>query len=61
MPEPYEVEIYEDEAGEWRWRLKAGNNRIVADSGEGYTREHDAREAVVDVIANIRRGELPIK
>lgn len=22
--------------GQWRWRWKAGNNRIVADSGESY-------------------------
>lgn len=28
-------EIYPDAAGEWRWRLKARNGRIVA-SGEGY-------------------------
>ena len=28
--------IYKDRAGEWRWRLKARNGRIVADSGEGY-------------------------
>ena len=28
-------EIYSDAAGEFRWRLKASNGRIVA-SGEGY-------------------------
>ncbi len=27
---------YQDEAGEWRWRLKDGNHEIVSDSGEGY-------------------------
>jgi uncharacterized protein YegP (UPF0339 family) len=31
-----ETEIYEDKAGEWRWRRKAGNHEIIADSGEGY-------------------------
>lgn len=30
------VHIYKDEAGEWRWRRRAGNNQIVATSGEGY-------------------------
>jgi uncharacterized protein YegP (UPF0339 family) len=25
-----------DKKGEWRWRLKATNGRILADSGEGY-------------------------
>lgn len=29
--------IYKDRAGEYRWRLFAGNNKIVADSAEGYT------------------------
>lgn len=28
-------EIYPDAAGEFRWRLKASNGRVVA-SGEGY-------------------------
>ena len=26
---------YKDNKGEWRWRLKASNGRIIADSGEG--------------------------
>jgi uncharacterized protein YegP (UPF0339 family) len=32
--------IYKDAANEYRWRLQSGNNRIVADSSEGYKR-HD--------------------
>jgi uncharacterized protein YegP (UPF0339 family) len=28
-------EVFEDEAGEWRWRLQAANGEIVAQS-EGY-------------------------
>lgn len=31
------VEVFTDEAGEHRWRRVAGNNEIVADSGEGYS------------------------
>jgi uncharacterized protein len=34
-------EIYEDAAGEFRWRLVAANGEIVAQS-EGYTRRGDA-------------------
>ena len=30
---------YKDHKGEWRWRLKASNGRIIADSGEGYRNE----------------------
>lgn len=30
----------------WRWRLVAGNGRIVADSGEAYVTKASARRAV---------------
>ena len=33
------LEIYRDAKREWRWRLRASNGRIVADSGEGYRRK----------------------
>jgi len=39
-------EMYEDRAGEWRWRLRHRNGEIVADSGEGYGSRHGVREAV---------------
>jgi uncharacterized protein YegP (UPF0339 family) len=32
---------YKDKKGEWRWRLKAANGQILADSGEGYMREQE--------------------
>jgi uncharacterized protein len=32
-----EFEVYKDKAGEYRWRLQANNNEVVADSNEGYT------------------------
>lgn len=38
-------EVYEDGAGEWRWRLKAVNGRTVA-SGEGYKRKAGALAGV---------------
>ncbi len=34
-------EYYKDKKGEWRWRLKASNGRIIADSGQGYRNEQD--------------------
>jgi uncharacterized protein YegP (UPF0339 family) len=33
---------------QWRWRLVAGNNKIVATSGEGFTRPEDAERACTD-------------
>ena len=29
-------EVFKDKSGDWRWRLKADNGNIVADSAEGY-------------------------
>ena len=39
---PKRFHIYKDAAGEWRWSLHAaGNNRQIADSGEGYKNRAD--------------------
>lgn len=38
--------IYTDKAGQARWRLVAKNGRTVADSGEGYHSEGNARRAL---------------
>jgi uncharacterized protein YegP (UPF0339 family) len=38
--------VYEDAAGEWRWRLVAGNERIIADSGEGYRDKQDCLHGI---------------
>ena len=37
---------YQDNKDEWRWRLKASNGRIIADSAEGYSTE---RECLADI------------
>ncbi len=30
--------VYKDAKGEYRWRLRSsGNNKVIADSGEGYS------------------------
>jgi len=47
------VDVYQDQAGEWRWRLKAANGRIVADSGEGYGNQADCL-AMVDQLFPVR-------
>jgi len=38
--------IYKDAAGEWRWRLRAANNQIIAVSGEGYKNKQDCIGAI---------------
>lgn len=42
-------ELYEDQAGEWRWRLVAANGNIVADSGEGYASKQGAKRGIRSV------------
>lgn len=37
---------YQDTAGLWRWRLRAPNGRIVADSGESYSKRSNLTRAV---------------
>ena len=34
--------VFEDKAGEWRWRLRDTNNAIVASSAESYVSEANA-------------------
>jgi len=38
--------VYVDDAGQYRWRLFAANNRIIADSGEGYRSQGDCEHGV---------------
>jgi uncharacterized protein YegP (UPF0339 family) len=45
-------ELYEDSAGQYRWRLEHDNGNIIADSGEGYASKQKAREGIESVKAN---------
>ena len=36
------ITIYEDDAGLTRWRWRASNGKILADSGQGYVNERGA-------------------
>ena len=55
------IEKYQDAGGEWRWRLKAGNGRIVADSAEGYTREADVDRAIEDMLRAAGQAVVAMK
>lgn len=43
---PYFFFVYKDGIGEYRWRFYAPNNRIMADSGEGYKNKADCIAAI---------------
>lgn len=54
----WRFEVYRDAAGEWRWRLKAANGRIVGDSGEGYGSQHNARRAAEHARASVASARV---
>jgi len=45
MKARYQLVIYRDRAGEFRWRFVAQNGKIIGDSGEGYTTRASAIRA----------------
>lgn len=53
--------FYKDKANEWRWRVKADNGRVVADSGEGYHNKADAEAGfkLVNPQGFIEPADLP--
>jgi uncharacterized protein YegP (UPF0339 family) len=55
------TEIFQDENGEWRFRVRGKNNEIVA-TGEGYTRPQDAERGLATLRRILRdtNGDLPV-
>jgi uncharacterized protein YegP (UPF0339 family) len=53
-----EFEVYKDRGGEFRWRLQAANNEIVADSNEGYSSKASCLNGI-DVVKRIA-ADAPI-
>jgi len=52
-----EFEIYKDERLEFRWRFKANNGKILAESAEGYINTANCEHAIILVkqqVANAR-------
>jgi uncharacterized protein YegP (UPF0339 family) len=47
----YKFEVYQDKAGEYRWRLVAPNGKSIADSGEGYS----SKQACLDGIESVKQ------
>lgn len=43
-------QIYKDSRGEWRWRIRAANGKIVADSGEGYKNQQDCIDMIRKIV-----------
>lgn len=59
MSNPAKVEFFKDIRGQTRWRiLRSG--RIIATSGEGYSRASKARTTLVNLLSAIRLGRFKI-
>ena len=50
--------VYRDTHNQWRWYLSAGNNRKIANSGEGYFNKQDCYAAIALVKGS---GSSPVK
>jgi len=46
-------EVYEDNAGQWRWRLVHRNGNIIADGSEGYASKQKVKQGLGSVKKNV--------
>ena len=42
-------EVYKDKGGEYRWRLRMQNTKVIATSGEGYSSKRACEDAIESV------------
>jgi uncharacterized protein YegP (UPF0339 family) len=54
------IEYYQEEQGDWRWRVKADNSKIVGASTEGYRRRIDAEVNLRSLMAYCRPQDIRI-
>ena len=46
-------ELFEDDAGDWRWRLRHDNGNIIADGGQGYSSKQKTKQGLASVRNNV--------
>ncbi|MEL7561581.1 HVO_2922 family protein [Dehalogenimonas sp. 4OHTPN] len=51
-------ELFQDKAGEYRWRLRHQNGNIIADSAEGYTSKSSAINGIESVKNNVGMASI---
>lgn len=51
-------EIYRDGRSKYRWRLKAGNGRVIATSGEGYQAKADCRKGIDLIVREVTTASI---
>jgi hypothetical protein len=53
-----QFEVYKDNARLFRWRLRVNDNRIIAESSEGYFNRSDCENAVILVRNEASKAKL---
>jgi uncharacterized protein YegP (UPF0339 family) len=48
--EVYQAPMSAGDKGTWRWRLKAGNGRVVANGAEAYVNHADVMQAAANML-----------
>ena len=51
-------EIFKDTKGEFRWRLKAGNNAVIATGAQGYKAKADCEHGVDLVMTGAAKAKV---
>jgi|TARA_R110000851_G_scaffold145114_5_gene284470 uncharacterized protein YegP (UPF0339 family) len=54
-------DVFIGKDGHYRWNFKAKNNKIVADSGEGYTTKQNVEKGLSTLIDSIKNEDYKIK
>jgi len=52
------VEVYKDKGGEFRWRLRHQNGRVIAESGQGYSNKAGALAGLQSVKENLASADM---
>ena len=52
-------QIFKTRNGQFRWRLRADNNKIIADSTESYIRKSDCKQGIE--ILKLQSSEAKVK
>ena len=53
----YKFEVFEDKAGEYRWRMTAPNGQIIAGPQEGYKNRGDCENELKVIIAVVKAND----
>jgi uncharacterized protein YegP (UPF0339 family) len=51
-------QVYKDSQGEFRWRLRADNNEIIATSSEGYVNKSDCEHGIELLKKQAKEAEI---